>query len=146
MNKEWDSNDDLVNGTSCLVPLLPGQSSSRAVWLVWNTRESRDGEDHWSLILISKIFANDLDLLCDLDSWQWSLIFDLDLAWFDLDNKITNLPNLNVGIFQYINHNHTPDHTPDTFKRNYPNPNYSSILSLQQGCWNVQDGSNWHFG
>ena len=32
--------------------------------------EVRDGEDHRSLILISKIFANDLDLLCDLDSWQ----------------------------------------------------------------------------
>ena len=75
--------------------------------------DARDGEDHRSLILISKIFANDLDLLCDLDSWQWSLIFDLDLAWFDLDIKITNLPNLDVGIFQYVMY-----HTPDTFKRN----------------------------
>ena len=91
---------------------------------------SRVGEDHRSLILIFKIFAIDLDLLCDLDSWRWSLILDLDLAQFDLDIKITNIPNLNVGIFQYLMH-----HTLHTFKRNYPNPNYTSSNLIKKSFW-----------
>ena len=36
--------------------------------MIGNIDTSRGGEDHRSLILIFKIFAIDLDLLCDLDS------------------------------------------------------------------------------
>ena len=38
-HSDRDSNFGLVNGTSCLVKLLPEQSASRAVWLVLNTTE-----------------------------------------------------------------------------------------------------------
>ena len=41
MIKERDSNFSLVNRTLCVVPLLPGQPASRAVWPVLNIRNRK---------------------------------------------------------------------------------------------------------